>query len=360
MEVDRPKALLRGIGRSSRLLELGASISPMAPRSAGWNVTIVDHASQEELIEKYRNDPNANVANIEKVDFVWSGGPLHGAIPQELHGTYDVLIASHVIEHIPDLIAFFESARKLLHPEHGVLALAVPDKRWCFDALRPVSTTGQMLEAHLLRRQRHSAATHFDSSAYIVFDGNRPGWGREPLPNLYFPDTLEDALAKFRHWSPDPNAPYVDCHAWYFTPASFRLNVLELGVIGNCDWHIDWLEPRPATEFLTHLRPGAQRFASPQEREQQRMALLKQIFAELREQINWLVEPDLAVAERELRQIRTMLQSSPMLQPQAFQELHQVAETAAMVRTALRPPRAVWHSALPLRRLIARLRGRAA
>ena len=366
MVEDRPTALLRGIGRDSRVLELGPSMSPMAPRSAGWNVTVVDHASQEELIEKYKHDVHVNVANIEKVDHVWRGGPLHQAVPAALHGSYDVLIASHVIEHIPDPIAFFDSARKLLHPRHGVLALAVPDKRWCFDALKQCSTTGQMLEAHLQDRQRHSAATRFDASAYVMFDGNRSSWGREPLPNMYLPDTLDHAFQEFETWSADPDAPYVDCHAWHFTPASFRLNVLELGACGRCDWHIDWLEPRPTVEFFTQLRPGAQTFASPQDRDLQRLALLRQILLELREQTDWLVDPEDAQAgidtqtRQELRQIAATLRSAPLLQDQAAHELHQIAETAAMVRTVLRPPRAVWHGSLPLRRMIARLRGRVA
>jgi hypothetical protein len=361
---DRSAMLLRGIRRDSKVLELGPSISPMAPRSGGWNVTVVDHASQEELIEKYRNDVHVNVANIERVDHVWRGGALHEAIPRKLHGTYDVLIASHVIEHIPDPIAFFNSAAKLVNPGHGVLALAVPDKRWCFDALKQVSTTGQMLEAHLQRRQRHSAATRFDASAYVVFDGNRTSWGREPLPDLYLPDTLDHAFQEFQAWSADPDAPYVDCHAWHFTPASFQLNILELAACHLCDWHIDWLSPRPTVEFFTQMRPGAETFASPAERDQKRLSLLKQILLEVREQTDWLVDADTSPAvfdkeaRQELRQVAAMLRASPLMQEQAGRDWRHMAEAAAMLHSALRPTRAVWRSALPLRRMVARLRGR--
>ena len=361
---DRPAALLRGIRRDSKVLELGPSMSPMAPRSAGWDVTVVDHASQEELIEKYRNDVHVNVANIEKVDYVWRGGPLHQAIPEHLHGSYDVLIASHVIEHIPDPVAFFDSAAKLLDPKNGILALAVPDKRWCFDALKQVSTTGQMLEAHRQHRQRHSSATRFDASAYVVFDGTRSSWGREPLPALYLPDTLDHAFEEFQAWSEDPNAPYVDCHAWHFTPASFALNVLDLGACNLCDWHIDWLEPRPTVEFFTQLRRGAATFPSPAERDQKRLSLLKQILLELREQTDWLVEDRHASpmfdaqALQEVRDITAMLRASPVMQEQATREWHLLTDTASMLNAALRPSRALWHRALPVRRVIARLRGR--
>ncbi|MFO1028913.1 MAG: methyltransferase domain-containing protein [Acetobacteraceae bacterium] len=400
MFIDRPTTLLGDIDRSSSILEIGPSISPMAPRSAGWNVTVVDHASQDELIAKYRNDPHANVANIEAVDYVWNGGPLHQAVPAELHGTFDVLIASHVIEHMPDPIGFLQSATRLLHPERGLVALAVPDKRWCFDYFKQVSTTGQMLEAHQRRAQRHSAATRFDSSAYVAFDGDRTTWGRGPVPNLYLPVPLEHALSEFQAWSDDPAAPYVDCHAWHFTPSSFRLNILELADTGFCDWHVSWLAPQPSVEFLVHLRPGAEHFMSAAHRDARRLELMKQIVAELREQAE--TQPLLDDAARnDLREAATQAASAHALMADAVPRLidliaaqqretdqlradlavqseqaalllgllrtrlddaaahdRSMAETAAMMRAALRPARAVWRRALPLRRVVARMRGR--
>lgn len=351
MSEDRPAMLLQGIDRQSKILELGPSMSPMAPRSAGWNVTVVDHATQEELIEKYRNDVHVNIANIEKVDFVWRNGPLHSAVPKELHGTFDVLIASHVIEHIPDPIGFLASAAHLLHPTRGILALAVPDKRWCFDYFKQVSTTGQMLEAHRQNAQRHSAATRFDASAYVAFDGGRSSWGREPVPDLYLPDTLDHAFSEFKDWSPDPTAPYVDCHAWHFTPASFELLILELGAVGLADWHITWLSARPTVEFMTRLERGPQQFVGPKERDHRRLVLMKQILLDLREQTDWLVE-----AKQDKPQRPIIVEGG--FDETARQQLQQVAEAASMLKSALRPSRAIWHRMLPLRQKVAQMRGR--
>jgi SAM-dependent methyltransferase len=352
MADDRPAILLQGIPKDSRILELGPSISPMAPRSAGWNVTVVDHATREELVEKYRNDVHVNVANIEHVDHVWRGGALHDAVPPELLGTFDVLIASHVIEHIPDPIAFLQSAARLLHPTHGILALAVPDKRWCFDYFKQVSTTGQILEAHRAGAQRHSAATRFDASAYVAFDGNRTSWGRERLNDIYLPDTLDHAFSEFQDWSPDPDAPYVDCHAWHFTPASFELLILELAAVGCSDWHIAWLSPRPSVEFMTRLERGRPQFATPQDRDRRRLELMKQILLDLREQTDWLAgAPTPAPAPAPVI-------LDPGFDDTAKENLRQVAETAAMLRTALRPVRALWQGMLPLRRKVAQHRGR--
>lgn len=353
---DRPADLLRNVSQGSKILELGPSISPIAPRSAGWDVTVVDHATQEELIEKYRADPNVDIAKIEPVDFVWRNGLLHDAIPVELHGTFDVLVASHVIEHLPDPIGFLASAARLLHPETGVVALAVPDKRWCFDYLKQVSSTGQMLAAHRMGAQRHGLATRFDHLAYFALDNGRGGWGRERLADLKLADTLEHAYSEFQSWSSDPSAPYIDCHAWHFTPASFELAILEFGLVGVSDWRIDWVQPRSGVEFFARLVRGVDRFATQADRELRRLQLLKQILLDLREQTDWLVVPEPE------KPVASVPPPPPVviggLDDETRSQIQQIAETSAMVRTALRPAAAVWHGILPLRRTVARLRGR--
>jgi SAM-dependent methyltransferase len=345
---DRPSELLAGVSRDSKILELGPSVSPMAPRSAGWNVTVIDHATQEELVEKYKVDPNVTVENIEKVDYVWKNGPLHEAVPAEMLGTFDVLIASHVIEHLPDPIGFLQSATKLLHPERGQLALAVPDKRWCFDYLKQVSSTGQFLAAHRMGAQRHSLTTRFDHSAYIAFNHGRPAWGRERLTGLNLADTLDHAYSEFLSWTDDPTVPYVDCHAWHFTPASFELLILEAASIGLLDWRVEWLLPRSGVEFFTRLVRGRQTFASPAERDKRRLELLKQILLDLREQTDWLVD-DTATKP-------IVVQGG--FDAEARHHLEEIAQTAAAIRTAMRPGKAIWRQMLPLRRTVAKLRGR--
>jgi 2-polyprenyl-3-methyl-5-hydroxy-6-metoxy-1,4-benzoquinol methylase len=71
-------------------------------------------------------------------------------------GTFTALIASHVLEHVPDPIAFFQSPATLLHPKQGSIRLALPDRRLCFDLFRPASTTGRVLAAHRGDGSRHT------------------------------------------------------------------------------------------------------------------------------------------------------------------------------------------------------------
>ncbi len=375
MMPDRAQMLLHGLGPEDRILEIGPSFNPVAPKSAGWRVTIVDHASQGELVAKYAGS-NVDTSRIEPVDVVWQGGPLEEVIPVADHGRYNALIACHVVEHLPDLIGFLRSVERLLDPVDGRLLLAVPDKRFCFDVFRPVSTTGDMLAAHRARQGRHTAAHLFDQVAYGATWKKQAGWGREPLgTGLQLEHPLEQAKAVFDDSL--SNGPYVDCHAWRFTPASFSLLILEFGELGLTDWRVEWSVPQPAVEFLVHLRRGRRRFNSAEAREAERLALLRQVLLELREQTDWLVDsppvpkPSARLEAIDAKPPQITERNPPLPDPTARLDaiearLAQIAEvtlppiaaSAAETRAALRPARGVWRRLLPLRRVVARLRGR--
>src|ERR1700688_1681216 len=113
--MDRVAQLLSACTQTGRILEIGPSHAPIAPKSAGWNSAVVDYTDQANLRDKY-TPFNVDLDAIEEVDFVWNSGPLHGAVPPALHGSFDTMIASHVIEHVPDLAQFLISAAELLKP----------------------------------------------------------------------------------------------------------------------------------------------------------------------------------------------------------------------------------------------------
>ena len=149
--MNRHDVIRSHLDKTMRLIELGASYNPVIPKADGWNTTVIDHASQADLIARYSGMGMEDVGHIEPVDFVWQDGPLSDLVPQALHGTFDGIVASHVGEHFPDLIAFFKSASLLLKPS-GIMALALPDKRVCFDFFQPLTMTGDLVDAHFQRR----------------------------------------------------------------------------------------------------------------------------------------------------------------------------------------------------------------
>jgi len=289
--LGRAEMLLATLDRSARIIEIGASYSPIAPRAGGWNTTTLDHGTRAQLVEKYRGQPDVDVDRIEEVGFVWTSGPMVDAVPAHLHGTFDAFIASHVIEHTTDLVGFLAAAATLLS-ETGVVILAVPDKRYCFDYFRPLTTTGAILAAHAPRRSRHTRQIVFDQRPYAVRNDGAGAWGQSPVGDIQFFQSLEDAAAECSSASEDPDSPYLDMHAWQFSPASFELILLELARLGLTDWLIERITPTMGCEFHVWLRRGGMAGAATLTQDQlnaRRLELLKRTLQQAGEQVDFLL-----------------------------------------------------------------------
>ncbi|WP_257386310.1 class I SAM-dependent methyltransferase [Tahibacter caeni] len=254
--MERIEKILHRLRREGRGLEFGPSHSPVAPKSAGFRVETVDHLDRAGLIDKYR-DHGVDLNRIEDVDHVWSGQPLTELIRNQ--GQYDWIIASHVIEHVPDLIGFVNQCAALLKPD-GLLSLAVPDLRYSFDCLRWPSTAGEILQAHLDRRTRHAPGKVFDYFTTVVMRNGRIVWN-DLDPAEYAPVHTFDQAELLLHEAIE-TTKYCDFHAWAFTPTSFRfalndlrrLKLLELGEVEFFDtvsgeFHVTLGRAAPLQDF---------------------------------------------------------------------------------------------------------------
>lgn len=248
-KTTREERILALVDRRGAGLEIGPSFRPLVPKSAGGNIMIVDHADAETLRAKYRDVPGA-LERIEDVDFVMTGS-LAESIPLRCH--FDWIVASHVIEHVADLVGFLEDCEFLLKPG-GVLALAVPDKRFCFDAARGVSSLGEVLRAHAQHRTKPDRHDVLDYHMNTISRGGVFGWHegyREPLALLY--DSTEWAVAQAGRADDD----YVDVHVWRFTPSSFRLLIEDLGALGRIRLREAYFSETVEHEFYVSLRTNA-------------------------------------------------------------------------------------------------------
>jgi SAM-dependent methyltransferase len=408
--MDRVAQLLSTTQRSSRILEIGPSHAPIAPKAAGWNSFVVDHATQAGLRAKFRGY-GVNLDAIEPVDFVWDAVGLADAVPASFHGTFDTIIASHVIEHMPDFIGFFKGCAKLLKPT-GTVALAVPDKRYCFDFFQPHSMAGDMIEAHLAGATRHSRRTVFNYLTHIVMADGATAWGQHEIKEFALLHPFKEATKALQKWSDDPNTPYKDYHAWQFTPASFELLALELALAGFLDFHLVTTYPTAGSEFIVLLQPGAPRFPAPELADEQRLMAMQRILADTREQLDHALGPPPAVRlageaaarleridaslpaiaatlEREHGTLATMVTERNESMLARFDDrdrldeiaelvrtdaevrerivmslkeivarlgaqdtaLHEIAEVAFWQRRALKPVRWAWHRMRPVRRM---------
>lgn len=294
--VDRKLWLLSGRSPAGSqlpgdsILELGPSHAPIAPKSAGWNTHVVDYTDEQGLLAKFAGDAAVDPSRIEEVDSIWAGQPLHQAVPAALHGSFNLLIASHVAEHLPDLIGFLQSAETLLSPA-ATIALAIPDRRFCFDYFKPGTLTGDVLEASLLQRRFHAPRSAWNHVAYSVDADGTGAWGQHPVRSFAFKDAIPRAVEAARRMAQPEPAVFEDFHCWHFTPASFRLVMLELGLIGAIDWHIEALHGPQGCEFLVRLRRGTGLGPDLAAYQTQRLMLLREVLIETRTQLDYLLDP---------------------------------------------------------------------
>ncbi|MDB5318287.1 MAG: hypothetical protein JWO24_4131 [Rhodospirillales bacterium] len=225
--VPRRQSILSMLTPGSLGLEIGPSYNPLLPKSEGFNVETVDYAAQATLRAKYAATVNVDIGRIEVVDHVTNGRPLTETIPPGK--AYDFILASHVIEHTPDLIGFLADCAAYLKPG-GRLVLAVPDKRFCFDLIQPLTFLGDVLQAHEEKRTRPTPMAVLASVAYDVLRGGAIGWSAQEMRPPAFAGTLDKAMELAEHVRTSPE--YVDVHCWRFVPSSFRLLIEDLRAVG--------------------------------------------------------------------------------------------------------------------------------
>ena len=234
--MDRRQIILQHLDLSKPGLEIGPSFNPVAPKKMGYPVDIIDHLDRDGLIKKYENH-GVQLDSIEEVDFVW-----HGERYVELTGKpnhYAWIIASHVIEHTPDLIAFINGCDEIL-AEDGLLSLVVPDKRYCFDHFRPMSSLASVVNSHARGDRIHPPGSVAEYFCNVVKLGEQIAWDSETKGEYSLVHNLDDAMRGMRHVS--EAGVYLDIHRWCFVPHSFRLlindlNALGLIQLGEIDFH---------------------------------------------------------------------------------------------------------------------------
>jgi len=273
--MKRKKKILRHIDRKGRGLEIGPSHNPVAPKREGYNVHIIDHLSREGLIEKYQGH-GVNLENIEEVDFVWKGERYSELTGKKKY--YDWIIASHVIEHTPDFIAFLNECDEILKDD-GVLSLVVPDKRYCFDHFRPITGISKIIDSHLQKSRIHSPGAVCE---YVLNVVSRDGaiawgpntWGSNASADYRFVHSQEAAMQAMQ--SVVDEDQYVDIHVWCFVPHSFRLMIHDLFNLRFIPFKEVSFYPTDGCEFYVTLGRHGKGIDKP------RMEMLRIIESELK------------------------------------------------------------------------------
>ena len=248
----RNKRIVKKINlKSGTGLELGPLTSPVVKKSEG-DIYYLDHMSQVDLRKKYKNEP-VDLDKIVPVDYV-----LKGSVKDTVgRKKFDYVIASHVIEHIPDTISWLKEIHDVLNPG-GILSLAIPDKRFTFDFDRHLSYPSDVIGAYIDNLTSPTSAMMYD---YIIHcaDGidTAIAWNDKDYYKKFPPKRRwnhEYAIKMcLQNLNPDV---YVDCHCYVYTPASFVDILRELTKNGLIDFEVaSFLETQSnELEFYVSLR----------------------------------------------------------------------------------------------------------
>jgi SAM-dependent methyltransferase len=269
--------------KSAASLEIGPGYNPILPKREGYAVQIVDHANQQSLQRKYKA-LGVDTSLIEPVDHVWAGERLPNLLK---HQTFGVIVASHLIEHQPDLIAFLQNCGALLQP-NGTLFLLVPDLRYCFDYFQTRTDVASLLCLYQRNVIYHSFEAHYRNvmniSASHEGSPSMIAWYQKPLKDIQFMNG--DPLKAFQNAVENTRrAYYTDTHAYYFTPISFLLILNELSYLNFLDLHVSLLTRARGCEFLCVLQQGAPTYPNLQSYLETKQDLCLRLMDEDRERL---------------------------------------------------------------------------
>jgi hypothetical protein len=263
---DRVQSIIQPLNMSGCGLEVAPYFNPIALKSK-FNVLYTDYISTEEIRAKAATNPGAaGGVDVPEVDYVWTPGkPLRDCISDSK--VFDYAIASHVIEHVPNVIGWVNDILSVMKTG-AVLALCVPDKRKTVDFYRHETSLGELIGAWVESRPIPTPSQIFDYLGQTFYDvGVRPapfdlGVPFEKVERPYSDvQALEYAVNCYNEQT------YLDVHCTSWSPNSFTTIFQRLAAMGLVNVSVsEPLEPDATGwhEFIVHLtKLGEPRVKAP-------------------------------------------------------------------------------------------------
>ena len=259
----RRATLLAGVTKEMRGIEIAPWISPLTPKREGFHCLSLDVFDTATLLKRAKHDPNISdkLQSIEDVDIVGSATNIAELVHPEQLGTFDYIVSSHNFEHLPDPISFLQGCEKVLK-RNGILSMALPDARACFDFFRPHTTLAEWLTALKEKRQKPNAQQVFQAHAYSAFfsDNGQESWAFSLAHDSRKVKVAGSLRAAYDEWllSSPQDDKYEDVHCTVMTPASFEMLILECRHLGLISMELESISgPRGCEFFVRLINSGA-------------------------------------------------------------------------------------------------------
>jgi hypothetical protein len=247
--MKREDVLLQNIVKNKKGLEIGPSFRPLVKKRDGFNIKIVDHASAKDLRKKYEKH-GVDLDEIEEVDFIFKGQRLPDLVQGQC---FDYILASHVIEHVPDLISFLQDCEAILN-EHGDIRLAIPDKRFCFDHNRECSSLSRIIDVHETKAKLQTVGAAAEYFLQVCKKNDLIAWDKENIGNITNVHTLSETLEAIKATK---NGHYLDIHNWVFTQQSFMQVIMNLRTLKYTSLFVSSSFETIGHEFFIVLKKGS-------------------------------------------------------------------------------------------------------
>ncbi len=231
-----------------RILEVGPAHNAILPKRDGYDTKIVDYLDRSGLVEKYREFPQYSPDDIEDVDYVLPAGASMSDVIDE---RFQLVLASHVLEHTISMVHFLNDCGRLLAPG-GVVTLVVPDHRYCFDRFRERSSIARVIDTALAPPPVHTVGTLTDYALNAVKHRGNTSWSRGHRGKYTFRHDMEEVKEHaVRAAGPD----YIDVHNWVFSPNHLRLLLNDLDLLGYLTLRETAFQDTIGHEFFLTLSP---------------------------------------------------------------------------------------------------------
>jgi hypothetical protein len=216
------------IERSGKILEIGPLDRPQF-NAQSQNYYSLDVFTKEQLIDNYASDPHVIKENIVQPSYVISNND-YSPIKEK----FNCIFSSHNIEHMPCLVSFLNNLSSVLE-DKGLIYLAIPDKRYCFDHFKNETNIYDVLQAYYEKNYRPrfmdvlkflTQGTHNDPIDH--WNGNH---GEIDFEAVLIQD-YKRLLEQFK------TGVYVDAHVSFFIPESFEKIITTLNALKLIDLEI--------------------------------------------------------------------------------------------------------------------------